>query len=66
MKKVTKTKSVKKVDKPEKRIVRIIKLPNKGEDGYTPVKDKDYFDGKTPTKEELVALIEPLIPEPIK
>lgn len=38
-------------------------------DGYTPVKGVDYFDGedgKTPTKEELVSLIEPLIPAPVE
>lgn len=43
-----------------------------GKDGYTPVKNVDYFDGnngvdgKTPTAEELISIIEPLIPEPIK
>lgn len=50
MKKVMKTKSVNKIDKPEKKIVRIIKLPNKGDNGYTPKKWVDYFDWKTPIK----------------
>ena len=63
MKKITKTKSVKKIEKPTKQVVRIIKLPNKGDNGYTPEKGKDYFDGKTPTEEELLALIEPRIPK---
>ena len=39
-----------------------------GRPGYVPVKGIDYFDGedgKTPTKAELLALIKPLIPEPI-
>ena len=45
-------------------------------DGYTPVKGKDYFDGKagigikgdkgdTPTDTELISLINPLIPAPL-
>lgn len=41
---------------------------DKGEPGYTPVKGKDYFDGKdgkSPTKVELKKIIEPLIPEPV-
>lgn len=63
MKKVMKIKSVQRIEKPEKRIVRIVKLPNKGDSGYTPVKDKDYFDWKSPTEEELLALIEPRIPK---
>lgn len=63
MKKITKTKSVQKIEKPTKQVVRIIKLPNKGDNGYTPEKGKDYFDGKTPTEEELLALIEPRIPK---
>lgn len=43
----------------------------RGEDGYTPIKDVDYFDGRdgldgeTPTKEELISIIKPLIPNPI-
>lgn len=39
-----------------------------GKDGYTPVKGMDYFDGKdgkTPTPQELLKLITPLIPESI-
>jgi hypothetical protein len=38
------------------------------ENGYTPKKGVDYFDGedgKTPTEEELLSLIIPRIPEPI-
>jgi hypothetical protein len=35
----------------------------KPKDGYTPVKGRDYFDGKTPTDKELLALIKPLIPK---
>ena len=35
----------------------------KGEDGYTPIKNKDYFDGRTPTSTELLFLIKPLIPK---
>lgn len=31
-------------------------------DGYTPVKGKDYFDGKTPTRAELLSLIKELQP----
>jgi len=50
MKKITKTKQVYKVEKPEKRVVRVIKLPNKGDSGYTPEKGKDYNDGYTPQK----------------
>ena len=38
------------------------KLKTKGEDGYTPQKGIDYEDGHTPTDEELLALIKPLIP----
>jgi hypothetical protein len=37
-------------------------------DGYTPIKGVDYFDGvdgRTPKTSELLALIQPLIPEPI-
>lgn len=30
-------------------------------DGYTPVKGKDYVDGHTPTREELLAIITPLL-----
>lgn len=37
-----------------------------GKDGKTPIKGVDYFDGKSPTKDELIALIKPLIPQPIK
>lgn len=40
--------------------------PVKGKDytdGYTPVKGKDYTDGYTPTDQELINLIIPLIPE---
>src|ERR1035437_3135838 len=51
--------------------------PVKGEDYFTeeeiseflkfvtPKKGKDYFDGKTPTDEEIIELIKPFIPEPI-
>lgn len=42
---------------------------DKGDDGYTPIKGKDYFDGKdgkTPSEKELKKLINPLIPLPIK
>lgn len=38
----------------------------KGQDGVTPVKGKDYFDGRhgeTPTDEHLIDLIAPLIPK---
>lgn len=31
-------------------------------DGYTPQKGLDYFDAEAPTKEELLALIKPLLP----
>ena len=53
------------------------KTPVKGEDYFTeeeiseflkfvtPKKGKDYFDGKTPTDEEIIALIKPFVPEPI-
>lgn len=43
---------------------------DRGEPGYTPIKGKDYFDGKdgvdgrTPTEQELEDIIIPLIPEP--
>jgi hypothetical protein len=37
----------------------------KGEDGYTPIKGIDYFDGKKPTDIEIENLIKPLIPKPI-
>lgn len=37
-----------------------------GAPGYTPIKGKDYVDGKTPTKQELLTLIKPLIPLPEK
>lgn len=46
-----------------------------GKDGYTPIKGKDYFDGKTPilgvdfeipTKEEVINAIKPFIPPPVK
>lgn len=46
-------------------IVEMLLQALKGDDGYTPVKDKDYFDGKTPqkgvdywTKEEIEAVID--------
>ena len=35
----------------------------KGKDGYAPRKGKDYFDGRTPTTNELINLILPLIPK---
>ncbi len=38
----------------------------RGEPGYTPIKGVDYFDGKTPTKDELTSLIKPMIPAPVK
>lgn len=40
-----------------------------GDAGYTPVKGKDYFDGKTPSVPsiaEIVEAIKPHIPEPLK
>jgi hypothetical protein len=43
--------------------------PGVGKDGYTPIKGVDYDDGKdgkTPTKEEILAVVKPLIPAPIK
>lgn len=43
--------------------------PDPGKDGYTPVKGKDYFDGKdgeTPSDAKLKKLIKPLIPAPKK
>lgn len=79
MKKITKTKNVQRIEKPEKRVVKIVKLPNKGDSGYTPEKGKDYNDGYTPIKgtdyfdgkdapqlEEIIDSIIPLIPKPIK
>lgn len=53
----------------EKKVDKVAKQagpPGKaGRNGETPIKGVDYFDGKTPTKKELVSLIEPLIPDPI-
>jgi hypothetical protein len=66
MKKITTTKEVKPLSKPEKKVTKIIYLKGKGDDGKTPVKGVDYNDGKTPTLEELQPFIQSLIPEPIK
>ena len=63
MKKIAKTKSVQQVEKPEKKVTRIIYLKGKGDNGYTPKKGVDYVDGEKPTEEELLALIEPRIPK---
>jgi len=51
---------------------QIVALKMSVKDGYTPKKGVDYFDGKdgepgkVPTNEQLVKLIKPLIPKPIK
>ncbi len=49
----------KKVDKEVKDIKESIPYIK---DGYTPIKDVDYFDGETPSNEKLSELIKPLIP----
>jgi len=51
-------------DKPKSKLIKRVKLidPN-GKDGYTPIKGVDYFDGETPTDEQLIKLIRPLIPQ---
>ena len=46
----------------DNQIVNEIFNSLRGEDGYTPIKGKDYFDGHTPTDKELISLIKPLIP----
>lgn len=61
--------------------IRTRAIEIRGESGYSPIKGKDYFDGKTPivgidfpipkdgktpTSEELLSIIKPLIPLPIK
>ena len=35
----------------------------KPKDGYTPIKGRDYIDGRTPTREEIISLIKPLTPK---
>jgi hypothetical protein len=65
MKKIAKTKSVQMVQKTVPKVTRIIYLKGKGDNGYTPQKGVDYFDGETPSDEKLIELITPLIPEPI-
>lgn len=50
-------------------ITPLIPAPVNGNDGYTPIKGKDYFDGEdgsAPSKKELLALIKPLIPVAIE
>lgn len=47
----------------------IVKLKLEVKDGYTPIKGKDYFDGKPgekPSVKEIIEIIKPLIPDPIK
>lgn len=46
-------------------IIPLIPLPQKGDNGYTPVKGKDYFDGTSVDISELLPIIKNLIPEPI-
>jgi hypothetical protein len=55
--------TIEKIEKVE-QLVKDIKIPE-AINGVTPVKGKDYFDGepgKTPTDEEIIALIKPFIP----
>ena len=50
--------------KPKSRLIKRVKVIDpRPRHGYTPVKGVDYFDGETPTDEQLIALIKPLIPK---